>query len=561
MKILIAQLNPIVGNLKYNADSIYKSAILAKQKNVELLLTPELSLCGYPPKDLVLNTNFIQNSWLELQKLAKKIPSKLAVLVGLVTKNYYSEIKGEKPLFNSIVLLQNNAIKQIFHKRLLPNYDIFDEKHYFESGKVSSFFELSSSSKRNESSRIGVTICEDLWNEESFWSKRNYKNNPIRDLVRYKVDLIVNLSASPYVINKQKTRESILKHSAKLYQTPIIYVNQIGGNDDLIFDGHSCAVNKKGEVVLRTKGFQIRTEIIEYHQSIKDLTLSLNKNSITAEEEVWSALVLGLKDYVIKCGFSKVVLGLSGGIDSSLVASIAVEALGAKNVLGILMPSPYSSQHSITDAKHLADNLGINSYMIPIDNIMLAYTYSLDVLFKTVDIGIAEENLQSRIRGNILMAIANKFGHLLLSTGNKSEISIGYCTLYGDMNGGIGVIADVSKTQVFSLCKWLNKSQEIIPINILLKPPSAELKPNQVDQDSLPSYNILDDLLNRFINHHQSIQELHKVGFEYDLLYRVAKLIIRAEFKRKQAPPGLKITNRAFGTGWRMPIASQLELS
>ena len=561
MKILIAQLNPIVGNLKYNADSIYKSAILAKQKNVELLLTPELSLCGYPPKDLVLNTNFIQNSWLELQKLAKKIPPKLAVLVGLVTKNYYSEIKGEKPLFNSIVLLQNNAIKQIFHKRLLPNYDVFDEKHYFESGKVSSFFELSSSSKRNESSRIGVTICEDLWNEESFWSKRNYKNNPIRDLVRYKVDLIVNLSASPYVINKQKTRESILKHSAKLYQTPIIYVNQIGGNDDLIFDGHSCAVNKKGEVVLRTKGFQIRTEIIEYHQSIKDLTLSLNKNSITAEEEVWSALVLGLKDYVIKCGFSKVVLGLSGGIDSSLVASIAVEALGAKNVLGILMPSTYSSQHSITDAKHLADNLGINSYMIPIDNIMLAYTYSLDVLFKTVDIGIAEENLQSRIRGNILMAIANKFGHLLLSTGNKSEISIGYCTLYGDMNGGIGVIADVSKTQVFSLCKWLNKSQEIIPINILLKPPSAELKPNQVDQDSLPSYNILDDLLNRFINHHQSIQELHKVGFEYDLLYRVAKLIIRAEFKRKQAPPGLKITNRAFGTGWRMPIASQLELS
>ncbi len=320
-------------------------------------------------------------------------------------------------------------------------------------------------------------------------------------------------------------------------------------------------MNKKGEVVLRTKGFQIRTEIIEYHQSIKDLTLSLNKNSITAEEEVWSALVLGLKDYVIKCGFSKVVLGLSGGIDSSLVASIAVEALGAKNVLGILMPSPYSSQHSITDAKHLADNLGINSYMIPIDNIMLAYTYSLDVLFKTVDIGIAEENLQSRIRGNILMAIANKFGHLLLSTGNKSEISIGYCTLYGDMNGGIGVIGDVSKTQVFSLCKWLNKSQEIIPINILLKPPSAELKPNQVDQDSLPSYNILDDLLNRFINHHQSIQELHKVGFEYDLLYRVAKLIIRAEFKRKQAPPGLKITNRAFGTGWRMPIASQLELS
>ncbi|KFF41355.1 MAG: NH(3)-dependent NAD(+) synthetase [Candidatus Atelocyanobacterium thalassa isolate SIO64986] len=562
MKILIAQLNPVVGNLKYNADNIYKSAILAKQREVQLLLTPELSLCGYPPKDLVLSSTFIENSWLELQKLAKRIPKKLAILVGIVTKNYYSDIKGEKPLFNSVVLLQNNTIKQIFYKRLLPNYDVFDEKRYFESGKTSNFFELPSSSQENQFSRIGVTICEDLWNDQNFWGQRNYKNNPIEDLVKYKVDFIVNLSASPYIIRKQKVRESMLKHSSRLYQVPIVYVNQVGGNDDLIFDGYSCATNKKGEIILRTKGFQVRTEIIEYSHITRDLKVSFNKNSnITKEEEIWSALVLGLRDYAIKCGFSKVVLGLSGGIDSSLVASIAAESLGPKNVLGILMPSPHSSQHSITDARHLANNLGINSYMIPINNIMLAYDFSLNSLFKTVEIGIAEENLQSRIRGNILMAIANKFGHLLLSTGNKSEISIGYCTLYGDMNGGIGVIADVAKTQVFSLCNWLNRFQEIIPNNILIKPPSAELKPNQIDQDSLPPYNILDDLLNRFINHHQSIEEIQKVGFDYDLLYKIAKLIIRAEFKRKQAPPGLKITNQAFGTGWRMPIASHFELN
>ncbi len=562
MKILIAQLNPIVGDLKYNAKNIYKSAVLAKQRKVQLLLTPELSLCGYPPKDLVLNSTFIENSWLELQKLAKKIPTELAVLVGVVTKNYYSNIKGEKPLFNSVVLLQNNTVKQIFHKRLLPNYDVFDEKRYFEPGKISSFFELPYSSGESQFSRVGVTICEDLWNDESFWRQRKYKHNPIEDLVKYQVDFIVNLSASPYVINKKKVRESMLKHSAKLYQTPIIYVNQVGGNDDLIFDGHSCATNKKGDIILRTKGFQICTEVIEYSQKTNDLKVSFNKNSIIPkEEEIWSALVLGLRDYAIKCRFSKVVLGLSGGIDSSLVASIAAEALGPQNVLGILMPSPYSSQSSITDARNLAKNLGINSYTISIDNIMLAYDFSLKPLFKTLTIGVTEENLQSRIRGNILMAIANKFGHLLLSTGNKSEISIGYCTLYGDMNGGIGVIADVSKTQVFSLCSWLNRSQEIIPINILTKPPSAELKPNQIDQDSLPPYDILDNILNRFTNHYQSIEEVHKAGFNYDLLYKVAKLFIRAEFKRRQAPPGLKITNQAFGTGWRMPIASHFDLT
>ena len=561
MKILIAQLNPIVGDLKYNARNIYKSAVLAKQRKVQLLLTPELSLCGYPPKDLVLNSTFIENSWLELQKLAKKIPTELAVLVGVVTKNYYSKTKGEKPLFNSVVLLQNNTIKQIFQKRLLPNYDVFDEKRYFEPGKISSFFEVPCSSGENQFSRVGVTICEDLWNDESFWKQRKYKHNPIEDLVKYQVNFIVNLSASPYIINKKKVRESMLKHSAKLYQIPIIYVNQVGGNDDLIFDGHSCATNKKGDIILRTKGFQVGTKVIEYSQITNDLRVSFNKNSIVPrEEEIWSALVLGLRDYAIKCRFSKVILGLSGGIDSSLVASIAAEALGPQNVLGILMPSPYSSQHSITDARNLAQNLGINSYTISINNIMSAYSFSLKPLFKTLTIGVTEENLQSRIRGNILMAIANKFGHLLLSTGNKSEISIGYCTLYGDMNGGIGVIADVSKTQVFSLCSWLNRSQEIIPINILTKPPSAELKPNQIDQDSLPPYDVLDKILSRFTNHYQSIEEFQRAGFNYDLSYKVAKLFIRAEFKRRQAPPGLKITNQAFGNGWRMPIASHFDL-
>jgi NAD+ synthetase len=551
MKIAIAQLNPTIGDLSGNAKNILEAAQQAAKEGVRLMLTPELSLCGYPPRDLLLSPDFVESMSKQLQELAQQLPTQIAVLVGTVEPNPYAASKGQKFLFNSMALLDGGKIQKIFHKRLLPTYDVFDEDRYFEPGYEANSFSL-------PPLKIGVTICEDLWNEEEFWGKRNYEINPIKDLAEMEVDLIINLSASPYTVSKQKLREAMLGHSASRYQTPIIYVNQIGGNDDLIFDGNSIAFNRAGNVICRAKAFASDLEIIEFDEQTKDLLpTAIAPLPETEEEEIFSALVLGVRDYARKCGFSKVILGLSGGIDSSLVAAIAAEAMGAENVLGVLMPSPYSSEHSITDAEALVKNLGIKSQKLPIGDLMKSYDQLLEPLFVGTEFGIAEENTQSRIRGNLLMAISNKFGHLLLSTGNKSEMAVGYCTLYGDMNGGLAVIADVPKTHVFSICRWLNRSREIIPNNVLIKPPSAELKPGQVDQDSLPPYEILDDILERAIHRHQSTAQIVEAGHEPAVVNKVMKLISRAEFKRKQAPPGLKITDRAFGTGWRMPIASR----
>jgi len=420
-----------------------------------------------------------------------------------------------------------------------------------------------------------VTICEDLWNDEEFWGKRNYAVNPIGDLAKQGVDVIVNLSASPYSAGKQRVRESMLRHSATRYQKPIVYANQVGGNDDLVFDGNSVAFNRVGEVVCRARPFETDLVIWEFDEKAQDfLPATIAPAPATTDEEIWSALVLGVRDYTHKCGFTKVVIGLSGGIDSSLVAAIATEALGAENVLGVLMPSPHSSDHSIKDAQALADNLDIKTHILPIGELMQGYDRTLEPLFAGTESGLAEENIQARIRGNLLMAISNKFGYLLLSTGNKSEMAVGYCTLYGDMSGGLAVIADVPKTRVYSLCQWLNsdlaphsfhnlksKSQnpkfQIIPVNVLTKPPSAELKPGQVDQDSLPSYDILDDILQRLINNNQSPAQIVEAGHDPAIVNKVMRLVARAEFKRRQAPPGLKITDRAFGTGWRMPVASR----
>jgi NAD+ synthase (glutamine-hydrolysing) len=550
MKIAIAQLNPTIGDLSGNAKHILEASQKAAKEGVRLMLTPELSLCGYPPRDLLLSPDFVESISRKLQELVLKLPPQLAVLVGTVELNPHATLKGQKPLFNSMALLDEGKVKKIFHKRLLPTYDVFDEARYFEPGYQANSFFL-------HPLKIGVTICEDLWNEEDFWGKRNYEINPIEDLAALGVDLIVNLSASPYTVGKQELREAMLGYSASRYQTPIIYANQVGGNDDLIFDGNSVAFNRTGEVICRAKAFDSDLEIIEFDEQKKDLLpTAIAPLPETAEAEIFSALVLGVKDYARKCGFSKVILGLSGGIDSSLVAAIATEAMGRENVLGVLMPSPYSSEHSITDAEALVKNLGIQSHLSPIGDIMEAYDKLLEPIFTGTEFGIAEENIQSRIRGNLLMAIANKFGHLLLSTGNKSEMAVGYCTLYGDMNGGLAVIADVPKTRVFSICHWLNRNREIIPHNVLIKPPSAELKPGQLDQDSLPPYEILDDILERAIHHHQSATQIVKAGHDRAVVNKVMRLIARAEFKRQQAPPGLKITDRAFGTGWRMPIAS-----
>jgi NAD+ synthetase len=569
MKLAIAQLNPTIGDLTDNARQILEAARDAANRGVRLLLTSELSLCGYPPRDLLLHPSFIGAMAATLEHLAAELPPSLAVLVGTVEPNTASPLTGGKPLFNSIALLEGGKVQQIFHKRLLPTYDVFDEIRYFEPGLESNSFTL-------DGIRIGVTICEDLWNDEKFWGKRNYRVDPMIDLVEQDVDLVVNLSASPYSAQKQQVREAMLQHSAKRHQCPIVYANQLGGNDDLLFDGSSVAFNRIGERVCRAHAFKRDLVTVEFDETLRDLLPgTIAPLPANVDEEIWSALVLGVCDYTRKCGFQKVAIGLSGGIDSSLVAAIATAALGAENVLGVLMPSPYTSEHSLEDARALADNLGIKTHTLPIGELMQGYDRTLEPLFAGTEFGTAEENIQARIRGNLLMAIANKFGYLLLSTGNKSEMAVGYCTLYGDMNGGFAVLVDVPKTRVYSLCHWLNtqaqnshqglphlvlppsRNGEVIPAHVLSKPPSAELKPDQTDQDSLPSYEVLDDILHRLINEHQTPLQIIKAGHDKAIVNKVMHLVARAEFKRRQAPPGLKITDRAFGSGWRMPIASR----
>ncbi|WP_204151723.1 NAD+ synthase [Leptolyngbya sp. CCY15150] len=571
LSLAIAQLNPTIGDLAGNAQQILTAAQTAASQGVRLLLTPELSLCGYPPRDLLIQPRFIQAMADTLHQLAHDLPPQIAVLVGTIDPNQRSPL-GEKPLFNSVALLEQGAIQQIFHKRLLPTYDVFDEDRYFQPGDDINTFAVTLPDGHRVT--LGVTICEDLWNDEEFWGKRSYQVNPIADLASQGVDLVLNLSASPYSVGKQAIREAMLRHAALRHQVPILYVNQVGGNDDLIFDGSSVAMNAQGQTVVRALPFQPDLQFLDYDLTLGDVTAdpeAIAPQPASHDGEIWSALVLGVQDYARKCGFSRAVIGLSGGIDSALVAAIATAALGADQVLGVLMPSPYSSDHSLADAYALAKNLGIRTETLAIAGLMSAYDDTLEDLFAGTSFGIAEENIQSRIRGNLLMAIANKFGYLLLSTGNKSELAVGYCTLYGDMNGGLAAIADVPKTRVYSLCRWLNSSDdpavpwrlpqsaagEIIPDAILTKPPSAELKPDQKDSDSLPDYDTLDDILCRLITRHQSPSDIVTAGHDPGIVNRVVQLVTRAEFKRKQAPPGLKITDRAFGTGWRMPIASR----
>ena len=561
IKIAIAQLNPTIGDIIHNAQQIITAAQEAASQNVRLLLTPELSLCGYPPRDLLLYPRFINSLAQQLDAIAQQIPPQITVLVGTVTANPHARSKGQKPLFNSMALLEDGKIQKIFHKRLLPTYDVFDEDRYFQTGEAINIFSLELPSK--EHLKIGVTICEDLWNDEDFWGQRNYEINPLVDLVKSEVDLIVNLSASPFTVGKSKLRKEIVRHAVTRHQIPIIYANQVGANDDLIFDGNSIAVNKDGEIVSRGKSFETDLIVLELddHKNLSSQSAYIEEIEQTEEAEIFQALVLGVRDYANKCGFTKVLLGLSGGIDSSIVAAIAAEAMGKDNVLGVLMPSPYSSEHSITDAIALVNNLGIKSQKLAIQEGMTAYDQILEPLFAETKFGVAEENIQSRIRGNLLMAISNKFGYLLLSTGNKSEMAVGYCTLYGDMNGGLAVIADLPKTKVFDICRWLNRDSEIIPVNVINKPPSAELKPGQLDQDSLPPYEILDSILDLIISQHKSEAEVIAAGYEPEIVKRIMKLLSRAEFKRRQAAPVLKITDRAFGTGWRMPIASKWLIS
>jgi NAD+ synthase (glutamine-hydrolysing) len=584
VKIGIAQLNPLVGDLRGNHDQILQACNHFAQEQVDLVLTPELSLCGYPPRDLLLDLSFVREMAIALQSIADAIPTTISLLVGTVEFNLQAESNGGKPLFNSAALLSQGQVKQVFHKRLLPTYDVFDEDRYFEPGQGDNWFGLSD--RQGNLWRVGVTICEDIWNDRQFWRKRNYASDPLADLAARQVDLVVNLSASPYAIGKPQMRQAMLRHSAIAHNLPMIYANQVGANDDLIFDGNSMAFDARGEIIGQAQAWQVDSLLVEiqpFSSSFKafDLNLLRSLDSVSTLdqaalqledfllenpkkfpdlilEEILAALVLGVRDYATKCGFRQAVLGLSGGIDSALVAAIATFALGKENVLGILMPSPYSSTHSVSDALELAKNLGISTQTIKIEPMMAAFEQSLAQLFLGASPDITEENLQSRIRGSLLMAISNKFGHLLLSTGNKSEMAVGYCTLYGDMNGGLAVIADVAKTLVYQLCHWLNlRYEQLIPINILTKPPSAELRPGQLDRDSLPDYEILDDILDRLIGDRASQEQIIQAGHCAETVNRVRSLVAKAEFKRRQSPPGLKISNRAFGSGWRMPIASR----
>ncbi|HXI38583.1 MAG TPA: NAD+ synthase [Bryobacteraceae bacterium] len=540
MRIALLQINPTAGDLAGNAALITTAAREAQREGADLSVTPELALMGYLPRDLLMSRGFVKHSCEMLHSMASELAEAPPVLVGVATPNPH---EMGRPLFNSAVLLEKGAVGPAFHKTLLPTYDVFDEDRYFEPAREPQILE-------QNGRRLGLSICEDVWNDRDFWQRPRYHQDPITTLAEAGAQTILNLSASPFVVGKQLLREKMLSHSAHRHRTPIVYVNQAGGNDDLIFDGRSCAFNANGELIARGKAFAEDIVIVDLESGRGTIT----EDDFQPEAEIWHALVLGVRDYAGKTGFKTVLLGLSGGIDSALTAAIATEAMGHENVLGVLMPSPYSSAGSVDDSVTLARNLGIRTLTLPIAPIMASYEATLRDAFAGRAEDVTEENIQSRIRGNLLMALSNKYGALLLTTGNKSELSVGYCTLYGDMSGGLAVIADLPKMMVYRVARWHNQSRPDIPDTVLTKAPSAELRPNQTDQDSLPPYEILDEILERHVEGSESEGEILEHGYDAETVRRVLRLVRNTEFKRKQAAPGLKVTSRAFGTGWRMPI-------
>jgi NAD+ synthase (glutamine-hydrolysing) len=545
VNIALLQINPTVGDLAGNGALIADAAREAATRGADLAITPELALVGYLPRDLLLSQAFVRRSWEHLERLAQAIADGPPVLVGLPEPN---DAEEGRPLYNSAALIKGGHVEHRFRKALLPTYDVFDEDRYFEPFHGAQVLDL-------HGVRLGISICEDVWNDRDFWKRRRYHHDPIEELVRAGAQAIINLSASPFVAGKHQFREEMLGSLARRHGVPLAYVNQFGGNDDLVFDGRSCVLSARGEVVARGRSFDADVVVCRFDATEP----AAPADDYDVASEIWRALVLGTRDYARKCGFGRCLLGLSGGIDSALTAAIAVDALGARNVLGVLMPSPYSSQGSVDDSLRLAANLKIETLTLPIAEAMDAMERTLRGAFAGTARDVTEENIQARIRGNLLMALSNKRRALLLTTGNKSELSVGYCTLYGDMSGGLGVIADVPKTMVYRVAHWLNHSRgcPIIPEAILTKAPSAELRPNQTDQDSLPPYDVLDEILQRYIERHEPADVIIAAGFDADTVHRVLQLVRNAEFKRKQAAPGLKVTDRAFGTGWRMPIAAK----
>ncbi len=556
MRIALAQINPTVGDIAGNARKTLDFIGRAKDGGANLVVFPEMSVIGYPPKDLLLKPQFIEDNLRAVRHIASKV-SGIDAIVGYAERN---ESPVGRTLYNAVAVLREGMIVSRHFKTLLPTYDVFDEGRYFEPGPP----ELRNQLVTIGGTPVGLSICEDLWNDEKTDARRLYHQNPIADLHTAGAAVLINASASPFVIGKHDFRLELFARQARQFGKPLICVNQVGGNDELVFDGNSVAFDGDGNLLAQAKDFEEDLVFVDCEcgtgfQPVSSIPLQKKhgQDARAAIESMHKALVLGLRDYVNKCGFKSVVLGLSGGIDSALTAALAVEALGADKVVGVAMPSRFSSDHSLNDARDLARNLGIAFHVVPIADVHASYERTLAPSFGGHKPDVTEENLQARVRGALLMAFSNKFNHLLLTTGNKSELAVGYCTLYGDMCGGLAVISDVPKTMVWQLSNFINErgGREVIPKRSITKVPSAELRPNQTDQDSLPPYDVLDAILFRYVEEEKSASQIIAEGFDGDIVRRVIKLIDRSEYKRRQAPPGLKVTSRAFGFGRRMPIA------
>ena len=546
MKIALGQINPTVGDFSGNAAKIIEFSQRAKAGGAELILFPELSVCGYPPRDLVERPSFVARNRLTAEQIASATRG-ISVICGLVTP---AESETGKSVMNSAALLQEGKVTFLQSKMLLPTYDVFDEMRNFAPAKSQRLFSFGGS-------RVALTICEDAWNDKLFWPKRLYVVDPIEALVRAGGNLILNISASPFWIGKREVRRDMLASISRQYQIPVAMVNQVGGNDSLLFDGSSIVLNAEGKVIAQACSFE--EDLICFDS--ESLTGDLHGQIEGEEASVYSALVLGTRDYIHKCGFQKAIVGLSGGIDSALTAVIAADAVGPENVIGVGMPGPYSSPGSIGDARTLAHNLGIRFELLSIERAVEAYRETLKEVFRNQKEDVTEENIQSRARGTLLMALSNKFGAIVLSTGNKSELGVGYCTLYGDMVGGLAVISDVPKTLVYRLSHYVNSRHPVIPQDTLEKPPSAELRPDQKDSDSLPPYEILDAVLEDYVEDAHSVERIARDrGFDIEVVRRVVRMVDRAEYKRQQSAPGIKISAKAFGYGRRLPIAAKSEV-
>jgi NAD+ synthase/NAD+ synthase (glutamine-hydrolysing) len=546
VKIALGQINPTIGDFTGNLKKIIESARQAHVQGAEMVLFPELAVCGYPPRDLLEKPDFIARNQQVVDEIARAVPQ-ITVVCGFVSP---AKVETGKSVMNSAAVLRDGAVQFVQSKMLLPTYDVFDELRYFDPARSQRLFPASGR-------QFAVTICEDAWNDKHFWPRRLYSVDPVDELLHAGGNFVINISASPFHLGKRELRRQMLATIARDNKVPVLFVNQVGGNDSLIFDGSSMVISPSGCIVTQARSFDEDLVIFDSETMQGDM----HEQTPVGVPSAYAALVLGTRDYVRKCGFKKVVIGLSGGIDSALTAAIAVEALGKENVTGIAMPSQYSSEHSIKDARELACKLGIRFELIPIGAIFDEYRKSLAPLFSGLPEGIAEENIQSRIRGNILMAFSNKFGELVLTTGNKSELAVGYCTLYGDMVGGLAVIGDVPKTMVYNLSRYVNSMKPVIPQSTIDKPPSAELRPDQKDSDSLPPYEVLDKILEDYVERYRTAEQIAADhGYGEQVVRDVIRMVERSEYKRQQAAPGLKITPKAFGVGRRFPIAQKSEV-